>query len=768
MDNKVPGPIEKIVLNVATYHGAKIEPTLINFFYGNNGTGKSTIARVVAAAAAGQNQPSTVTWRAGKSPADYEVLVYNQQFVEDNLASYHQLKGVFTIGERNIQIEAEVAEKTAQRAEQEKQNTDNIAEKSKLEAERDSALIQFQEGCWERGKAIRDGFPLTPGGFKRKADFATKLLSTTPVEHDLPALRSLYGTAFDPDAVAYPLFSQVADDGTALVSRAADLLANPIASSNDSPFSQFINAMHATDWIRQGHNQFAHAAGNKCPYCQQSLPPGFKEQLADCFDEQYQTDIHTLTTFQNRYQSLTDSILDLLQNNLSNHLPKLDTTLYWAKSGLLGKTIESNLQKIASKLKEPSTKVRLDDLTPLIAEINDIVEQLNVATQENNDIVNAKKHNQQQCTQQVWEMLAYQLSESIDAYKARRKSLDDKITELGMAITTGKQVAQTLYNEIVALNKQVISTAETVNSINELLRHAGFQGFTLREKPGHSNVYEVVRPDGQVAAGLSEGERNFIAFLYFYHLVKGSHHTDGVGKDKIVVIDDPVSSMDSSALFIVASLVRDLIKVCYNNYEDRDSYREAIGDYIKQIFILTHNPYFHREITYNQIRHYDCVSFFMIRKVANNSTVKLCVRASSTISGRDENYNPVKNSYAALWGELQEVQSAPPTMNVIHRILEYYFLQLCGYDGFDIRKLVLEDNRDKFVTKLPNGQEDLTKYQLADSMLSYMNMSSAGVSDGLNYIDDAGDATTLREVFKLIFDALGQNQHYAMMIRESH
>jgi wobble nucleotide-excising tRNase len=70
-----------------------------------------------------------------------------------------------------------------------------------------------------------------------------------------------------------------------------------------------------------------------------------------------------------------------------------------------------------------------------------------------------------------------------------------------------------------------------------------------------------------------------------------------ISKDKIAVIDDPVSSMDSSVLFIVSALVRELIGVCFNNAEYREHEREVQEDYIKQIFILTHNVYFHREIT---------------------------------------------------------------------------------------------------------------------------------------------------------------------------
>lgn len=83
-----------------------------------------------------------------------------------------------------------------------------------------------------------------------------------------------------------------------------------------------------------------------------------------------------------------------------------------------------------------------------------------------------------------------------------------------------------------------------------MLRDSGMQGFSLQPKLGVEHVYEVRRPDGSIADNLSEGEKNFIAFLYFYHLVYGTDSADGETKDKIVVIDDPVSSMDSGSLLL--------------------------------------------------------------------------------------------------------------------------------------------------------------------------------------------------------------------------
>mgnify|MGYP000214144738 CR=1 FL=1 len=85
---------------------------------------------------------------------------------------------------------------------------------------------------------------------------------------------------------------------------------------------------------------------------------------------------------------------------------------------------------------------------------------------------------------------------------------------------------------------------------------------------------------------------------------------------KLVVIDDPVSSMDSSALFIVSAQIRKMIEVCRNNADNRNPV--VSGNFIKQIFILTHNAYFHREVTYAYANRYDFVSFYLIRKTATS------------------------------------------------------------------------------------------------------------------------------------------------------
>lgn len=755
----MPSAIRRITLNEATFHNVSFEPTFINFFYGNNGTGKTTIASAIAA-------NSCVTWQEGKTAADYNVLAYNQAFVAANLHDYGDLKGVFTVGERNIQIQNEIAEKTAQRAEQERQNAENLTSRENVESDRNRLLAGFQDLCWTKGKTFRDEFDATITGFKTKAKFAEKLLAiTTSTEYDIGELRTLYETAFDPNARSYEKFQLLGRVTRLQGSRGNELLAKVITSSGDTPFAEFMKALNATDWVRQGHDHFTDTAG-KCPYCQQDLPDGFENQLATCFDGQYQADIDALRAFYDAYKSDMEGFLEVLRTNLNTVFPKLITKEYEDKLALFEKLIDSNLQIIAAKIKEPSASVSLDNdaVRTVREELNAIITEFNKQIETNNDIVGAKRKNQGECTKRVWELLAHTLQNDIAAYRAKRKKLDDAMSALTKQITDGKGISRSLEQRIVELNKSITSTLPTIKLINDRLRDSGFQGFYLREKRGHQNAYEVIRQDGTVVERLSEGERNFIAFLYFYYLVRGAHSDADIGKDRIVIIDDPVSSMDSNVLFIVGTLVREMVEVCHNNADYTDN--QAEGDYIKQIFVLTHNVYFHREITYNQTHRYRCVSFYTITKASNNSTIRHCIRQCQQIPTEMENFNPVQNSYAALWSEYREVDTAIPILNVIRRILEYYFMQLCGYNGVDIRKQVLEENRDSFIDPVENGQPDYTKYQLATAMLSYINTSSAGFSDGLNLIDDCVDIELHRKVFKLIFVALHQEQHYYMMMGE--
>lgn len=757
MKRKVPSAITQINLNRATFTDVQVDGlTFVNFFYGNNGAGKSSIAHAI-------DENDGIVWADGKSAADYDVLVYNQDYINDNFVNYGDLKGVFIFGEEDVEAKKRIDELADKKKKKEDAKNAAGEDYKQKTAGVNAALTQFQDNCFSMTAEIRKRFEKCMDGKKQKKGFADAVLGEkSPKEFDLSELERLYDVAFDDTARAYSEFKKAG--ATTYGSLAGkELLDKIIVSSSDTPFANFLKALgsKASDWVRDGHTHFSGVAGGKCPYCQQKLPEDFENDIAATFDAQYQQDICDLGQFQTTYERETANILHTLRENTTDVMTSIDLQAYQEKLTLLESKFEVNRQRIAEKVKEPSKTVSLEDTDTLLLDLGALIDDINKLIKANNDVVAAKKSSKTKCKTEIMQHLAFMLASEVKSYTdevARLNKEIEEITKRGFALK--KEIGK-ITTEISDLNKHNANTEAAIDSINKILRDSGFQGFRIRAKAGVENVYEIVRENGDVAENLSEGERNFIAFLYFYHRVRGSMNSEEL-KEKIVVIDDPVSSMDSTALFIVSAIVREMVNVCRNNTEYLNP--KVTGDYIKQLFILTHNVYFHREVTYQQVGYYNCTSFYMIRKNDNVSTVKICKRQNKNIPSEEENYNPVQNSYAALWDELRDLRSTIPALNVMRRILEYYFLQLCGYEGSDLRSIVLEDeeNRKKFIKQVEGGKPDMTDYHLASSLLAYINNPN-GISDGLNYVEDCEDVEAYKRVFEMIFDALGQSQHYKMM-----
>jgi len=89
---------------------------------------------------------------------------------------------------------------------------------------------------------------------------------------------------------------------------------------------------------------------------------------------------------------------------------------------------------------------------------------------------------------------------------------------------------------------------------------------------------------------------------------------------------------------------------------------------------------------------------------------------------------------------------------------------LFRYEGNDLHKIVLEQNKLLFVDEVEGQKPNYDRYNLASSMLTYMNDGPAVISDGFNYIDDGSDVEQCKKVFELIFTAMHQEQHYKMMM----
>ena len=759
--------IEKVVIEGRSYDHEEFEPTFINFFFGRNGAGKSTISEMIQA-------NTGLTWRSGQTADDYNVLAYDQQFISNHFSNFDDLAGVFTLNKVNI----ETQKKLDQLAKDKDKLLGELGKKNEAIDQKSQARADLKTDSQTRmmrlTEAVRKKFELAMTGKKIAKTFCPEVERKQPVQHTEDEIMELYSVAYEKNAQTYPLLKKSNEYPGKYDLSGASLLSDPIVSTSDTQFARVMEKLGNTDWVKEGHAKYLKKADGICPFCHNPLDhQHFERELRDCFDEEYQDSVDAVAAFQSAYTSMTGEMIRVLDENTSSDFPRADFTVYKEKLERLKTIIQNNLQLIQKKVDKPAERGELQDIDTLVGELDAIIDKINALIKINNDAYSKKKETKIQCDKMMWEHLAFLVKDEIADYKAK----DDAIASEIKTIEKEKGILRQSYLEKEAEAKKesgnTVNTDEAYESMNAMLKDSGFQGFSLRKKPGTKNRYEVVRDGNKPVKKLSEGERNFIAFLYFYHLVKGSGTADAAiitssgeitdttdRRDKIVVIDDPVTSMDSGTLFIVSSMVREMITVCQNNIEVL--HPDITGSYIKQIFILTHNAYFHREVTYNMVDYYDCVTFYMVRKTDNHSSITPCIEKAKELSEDDRNINPVQNAYTALWTEYQELTSSIPLLNVIRRILQYYFLELCGYQGSNIRDIILKKYKLEFITKRADGTIDDTDYHLASSMLSYIDNECSFI-DGFNLVQESVDPEQYRQVMKKIFEKLDQSQHYRMM-----
>lgn len=502
-----------------------------------------------------------------------------------------------------------------------------------------------------------------------------------------------------------------------------------IIENKDVKLSKLIKDLDNSSWVEQGIS-FLEKSHGLCPFCQNQLSIDFIKDIYKLYDREYQQDkidfndrMSNLKNRINEIRLLIDENSDLLKD--SELIIKVNTYINYIEKEL--DTKNRNLKYICSF---PDSMSILDEFDAYIVNLNRTIEE------DNNKIKNIAQ-SRVKLIEAAWQFIRHIGNDDISIYIENKSKLEKDMHNLQISYETTKQAKKELDIEIKELENSVTSITKTVNDINDILQKFNYTNFKLIENSDHL-TYSIVRFDNTDASKtLSEGESSFISFLYFYNLVFGSRTRSGLHENHILVIDDPVTSMDSNTLFIISTLIRNLINLCL---EDKRN--------IKQMFILSHNLYFFKEVSYgyNERSKKNIsknIAYFVVQKINGSSIIK-----------NYENKNPIKNSYDLLWEKLRNKDyNDDSNLNVMRRILEQY-LNTIGMGGPNNNNLDLInkfDDNDKIVVK---------------SLLSYINDGSHSIMDGLYMAPDENANQNAFRIFKKIFVELGQESHYNMMMHE--
>ncbi|MFB0636855.1 AAA family ATPase [Bacillus rugosus] len=721
--------IEKIrIKEVASYNSTGIEFNLgkINYIYGSNGTGKTTISELLRNS--GDQKFSSCNIERKEGSSDFDLFVYNRNFVQENFNIRNEIKGIFTLGKESTDILALIDEKL-KNAEKHQERIGNLENNIKQSTEQLEILkTNFTKQCWDLKQNYDEVFEEAFTGLRNnKKRFMERCVhEATNNNSDLftyEELKIRVDSVFKNSREKVGTIPEIHYDSSL---EKQSIFQTKIIGKKDIDIARLISELNLSDWVQQGHRHMEGTDGI-CPFCQQELPGSFKEELDEYFDETYTEQIQNLNLSIEKYERDTIGFFEQYNFLITEDIPYINKEKIASLFEIMNSTFKENIQLLKRKSNEPSRSIELNSIKSYIEQIKSEVQQANEQISELNRVIGNIKEEKERLIKDIWRFI-------VEVNKSNYENYINNLGRQKMALegmkrsqAGQKEHKKRLEEEAIELQNQLTSVLPSIHEINTLLKSFGFTNFQLAESDEQGN-YKIVRENGEDAnETLSEGEKTFITFLYFYQLINGSNDLDKVNTARVVAIDDPISSLDSNILFMVSNLI--------NNLKKKVRSKESN---FKQLIILTHNVYFHKEISFNKglsNKKQPDETFWIIRKTEN----------ISNISQYEE--NPIKNSYELLWKELRENPNSITTPNIMRRILENYFK---FFGNVDVNEIV-------------EGFPDEDKV-VCNSLLSWANDGSHHVNDDL-YVDSNKEQNKIYfEVFRRVFINSNHESHFNMMM----
>lgn len=604
-----------------------------NVIYGWNGAGKTTLSTLFGylqqreAVTEGSVEyvfgENRVLGTAADDPAVPAVRVFNREFVGRAVfeTSAGQFPPVYYFGEDSADKQRQIAELNVQRIAYRE-------EQARQHAIFQAATAAREAFCTDQAKGIRMLLTVAGGGKYNNFNagpFKAEMQKLPSCGEPMVRLSdedrdALLKTKDSRPLPALGLVTMRFPDLMSLRAKTAALLKKTVASA---VLQDLAEDQDVASWVGQGLGLHRGSRiSDHCRFCDQPLPETRVAELEahfnDEFDRQKQAvaDLLAEVDAASRFgQGFAAPAHEALYEALQ---PEYREALKQARrhTEALTGALDALRTALEAKLDDPFKVIELDSIlsravkmgggglgTVILALLAVAAESAPfVASFEGTKVVESlnrliARHNEQTASfdakvAAARDALAYdEMLGALEAWRAKCLAVE----QAQQARDAAEAAARRLDDEVAALEAQVRQHHRPAEELNKEV--TAYLGRDELQFIPEQNGYGIMRA-GRPASHLSDGERTAIAFLYFLKSLQG---TDFNLREGVVVIDDPVSSLDTNSLFSAFGFMK------------------ARTADAKQLIILTHSFSFFRQVrnwfdSVNQrARREQPARFFMLR-----------------------------------------------------------------------------------------------------------------------------------------------------------
>lgn len=722
--------ISKLQMNgVASYKNtATIKTDMkVNLVYGLNGTGKSTISNYLYDRDGDEFDKCSVD-----VSGDEDILVYNQRFIRDNFYEEDSLKGIFSLSKENKVVEEKIKAAETELddliATKESENESVIKENQRI----DDLKSELSKTTWKIKEKYTGGdrvLEFCLGKLKGKkealfdylADIAKpEIKPSEGIETIKKNVEAIHGDS----AQQYDLLQTVQLDSEDIESH--NIYSEIVVGSSDSPISSLIEKLNNSDWVRRGLSYIGEVGTGEsieCPFCQEkTITNDLSLEISSYFDQSFNDSIALISNHYSRYENSASKLLALdvymgtpFANDRSSELLQ--------KHRSLEKNISNNLEAIKKKASTPSLSLALISTEASLRDFNKLIIEINSDISAHNERLNNVATEIAKLKTGFWDLMRWDYDQTISLWLVEKEKFNKEILEAKSRKYKIVEDIKSKRANISSLQKSTVNIEAAIISINNGLVDLGITDFHIKKH--NDPFYKIVRAEVEDAEflSLSEGEKMIISFLYFCELCKGKKSATETKKKRVVIIDDPISSMSHVFVFTIGQMLK------------TEFFRSKK---IEQVFVLTHNLYFFYELTdTNHKRRKKNQKLFRLSKNDNGSSIS------------NMKYEEIQNDYQSYWLIVTD-QSQPPALiaNCMRNIIEYFFNFVNKADFNNVFQMPeLQGNRHQAFCRYINRES----HSLGQNIFDYKEF---------NYDD-------FLESLKFVFEASGYLDHYNKMTQVS-
>lgn len=555
--------------------------------YGFNGSGKTTLSRVFSSIERGSledrlppetnfkieaSDGTTVTQDPISNPFGNNLLVFNTDFVSRNFEwDASSTKGIAYLSEKKVDARKEFDEVTPKLAAAKQQT--KTKEEAKTKADRD--LSDFKTRVARNIREVASSSTYTQsydarkiqGHYSKESFGPEKKLSEEDLKKNqgiLAQREPLPTLSFSPNLPAGLIDWFKAGQA---------LLAQSISGIALKEFEAHSDALR---WVEEGLHYHDDHSVTDCLLCGNSFSEERRAQLRLLFDKSWTEALRALEDAVKQGQEHRQALRDLYRSipkeaEVTAEERKVFTqnrALFETAIKQLGVCVGELLKGLEVRAANPTKEVVVTgdmadfNLEEWVAKYGAVETALTGAVKRHNEAFTSFAVMQKDAFTKIE---AHVLATNQGDWSRLQKEVLDAEEEFKTAQTDEKRLA----DRQLVLRNDLQDHGVGADKLNELIwAYLGHKELRLVAEAGG---YKILRPSGKLATELSEGERTAVSFCYFLTQLAAEGRKI---EDLVLVIDDPISSLDTAARTYAYSLMTRMTKKC------------------AQVIVLTHNTSF--------------------------------------------------------------------------------------------------------------------------------------------------------------------------------